>query len=127
MRRIKPYQRARRVFGASADKPRWAEENRPGERLSMRLSDKLIQEINDAARAADLTRTAWLIEIIEKALERNTSLAPPDFHERRADRQLLLRVPTHINDQIEKAANAAGLKKTEWVRRVAHRALLSKL
>lgn len=102
-----------------AERPRWAEENRPGKRLSMRLSVDLLNTIDEVASHQNATRTDWITNVARHGLAQYARTAPPDVPDFKTTRPVHIRLPEELYDAIDEAAIRANLTKTEWVRRIA--------
>jgi predicted DNA-binding protein len=114
------------AFNAASRESRWAEDNRPGVRFPMRLSNNLIDEIDAAAQAEGKTRTEWFVSTIERFLSQNSGRTPPDSPEYKSTRAIHIRLSEELNDRIVTASERSGLKKTEWARRVMRSELSSR-
>lgn len=122
-RNIKSRENVLREFRSKSERPRWAEENRTGVRLQMRLSEKLLDEIDADAREAGMTRTDWIIDAVESYISNYGRKEPLDSPEFKSTKPTGIRISEELNDKISSESERHGLTKTEFVRRIARRKL----
>lgn len=106
-------------------KPRWAEENRSSQQFPMRLSTKLVDQIDADAKTKGITRTDWFVELFRSKLAVNPTTIPDDIADYKGKRNIRIRLDPKLNREVEAVSDALGIKKAEWARRLAWKALES--
>jgi predicted HicB family RNase H-like nuclease len=108
-------------------KPRDAEENRPTERVDVRVSSVFLAAVGEAAHEADVDRNTWIKRVLRSYLNNSELVSPPDYARFSNDRTMAIRVETRLLNDIDAAAAASGLSRSGWIKRVVTNSLTKQL
>ena len=100
-------------------KPRSYERYRTTEEIPMRLGEQLVRQIDAAAKVSGVNRNQWLVQTIQSQIASagaDVHKAYPDYDQKR---RIKVRLSSDLSSQVGEAANALGISKTEWIRRLA--------
>ena len=119
----------RRQYRKSIDlpdptKPRYAEVNRYGKTVPIRLDPWLEREIRATAASAGADTSEWMRVALEKQL---ASDSPPEDRNSgtRASATIKFSLPQDLVERVDSAAKYAGMSRSAWIRRTAHAAITS--
>ncbi len=87
-------------------------------RVTIRLEDDVSELIDRLAKAAGLTRSAWITRAIKDALPaRPDEVRNMPMHERGPSMMLALRFPAEDIAAMDHVATRAGMTRSQWVKR----------
>lgn len=86
-------------------------------RITLRLDDDVTDLIDMLAKAAGMTRSAWVARAIRDALDRRPEEVRDIPASSAASKTLALRLPADEMDAIDLVAARAGMTRSQWVKR----------
>ncbi|PCJ62732.1 MAG: hypothetical protein COA58_16700, partial [Bacteroidetes bacterium] len=124
--KIKPPQKLTRAYRRknelpNPDKPSDSEENRATEKLQLRLSEELLNNIDKVANNLGINRTEWLQSIIETNIANN--IIPQKFPEFQATKSIAVRLSPDLMKSLKLTAKTHSMKPSAWLRTALHAAL----
>ncbi|EIZ77944.1 hypothetical protein WSK_3506 [Novosphingobium sp. Rr 2-17] len=86
-------------------------------RITLRLDDDVTDLIDMLAKAAGMTRSAWVARAIRDSLDRRPEEVRDIPASSAASKTLALRLPADEMDAIDLVAARAGMTRSQWVKR----------
>lgn len=97
-----------------------AEINRRGQQISLRISENLLQDIDTAVEADKAyDRTTWFKDAAASMLTSTPMASNTQSRSEPQSATIMLRFDPKLIEQIDQAAQGAGLKRAVWLRQAA--------